>query len=349
MSRYLVQHFGPDRVSVADIFSAAVDFQRAAFGVHGFVSTTDPTRLVINEKFDCVLVSSLFSHLPRESFPAWLARLYELLTPGGLLLFSVQDSSLLPPTEQGKDFIYRPTSEMPELLSSDYGASWVSEQYVRRAVREVTANDESVQCFRLPRALWCYQDLYVVCRGASGAPPAFSYEPLGYLESGARLSAARVLRLQGWAIDPNGPGPAAVRIRLDDRLVGHCSVAGARPDVVAQLGVAADCRPGWECVIDNNAPIPGQALLTITLESQSGAEFLIHLGEVAATELYLRLRRDPARAAAVAGASLLEDDRVLRQAQIAELERQLSHVEASRFWKARNAWWRWRARLGLKS
>ncbi len=95
LTRFLLQEMPAGRVWVSDIQAEAVLFQEKEFGVNGFVSATDPANLNCAEKFDCIFVASLFSHLPEATFVPWLRKLYSLLKPGGLLAFSVHDESLL--------------------------------------------------------------------------------------------------------------------------------------------------------------------------------------------------------------------------------------------------------------
>jgi 2-polyprenyl-3-methyl-5-hydroxy-6-metoxy-1,4-benzoquinol methylase len=99
-TRFLVQHLPADRIWVSDIQADAVAFQEEQFGVHGFMSATNPADLGRAEKFDCIFVASLFSHLPERTFGPWLRKLFGMLKPDGLLMFSVHDESLLDPSYQ---------------------------------------------------------------------------------------------------------------------------------------------------------------------------------------------------------------------------------------------------------
>lgn len=94
MTRHLVTDVAKDRVWISDIYTEGVAFQQREFGVHGIVSTTDPVDFPADVTFDCILVSSLFTHLPEARFVEWLRCLGTLLEPGGLLLFSVHDMAL---------------------------------------------------------------------------------------------------------------------------------------------------------------------------------------------------------------------------------------------------------------
>src|SRR5881227_3167136 len=96
VTRFLVREVPPERVSVADVYADGVRFQAERFGVHGLVSTLRPEDFVCGERFDAILVTSLFTHLPEERFVAWLRALLGLLNPGGLLAFSAHSPEVLP-------------------------------------------------------------------------------------------------------------------------------------------------------------------------------------------------------------------------------------------------------------
>src|SRR3712207_7519003 len=59
-------------------YAEGVAFQEREFGVHGIVSTTVPDQFPCDVDFDCILVSSLFTHLPRseEHTPELQSRQY---------------------------------------------------------------------------------------------------------------------------------------------------------------------------------------------------------------------------------------------------------------------------------
>ena len=88
MTRFLVREVPPERIWVADVYAGGVRFQEERFGVHGIVSTIRPEDFACAERFDAILVTSLFTHLPDERFVAWLRVLLGLLAPGGMLAFS---------------------------------------------------------------------------------------------------------------------------------------------------------------------------------------------------------------------------------------------------------------------
>ncbi|HEY9785911.1 MAG TPA: class I SAM-dependent methyltransferase, partial [Candidatus Obscuribacterales bacterium] len=96
VARFLVQMMAPHRVFVADIKADAVAFQKKHLGVNGFVSPEKPHDLSISQRFDVIAVFSLFSHLPEETFNAWLEKLIGLLKPAGVLLFTTHGIEHMP-------------------------------------------------------------------------------------------------------------------------------------------------------------------------------------------------------------------------------------------------------------
>jgi SAM-dependent methyltransferase len=161
LTRFLVQEMPPAAIVVSDIQAEAVESQRRTFGVDGFESVFDPAQLRCSDAFDVIFVASLFTHLPQARFHAWLTRLIELLTPTGMLVFSVHDEALLlphrPMPASGIDF--NPSvSEIGTLDGSEYGSTHVSAQFVGRALEAAARGRGSHH--RIPQGLW-HHDLYV--------------------------------------------------------------------------------------------------------------------------------------------------------------------------------------------
>src|SRR4029079_10758159 len=161
VTRFVVQDVPPERGWVSDIYADGVAFQVEQDGVHALVSTADPDDFACPERFDAILVSSLFTHLPEDTFRRWLRRLWELRAPGGMLVFSIHAPDLLREDtvmpESG--FLFQPISESGSLDKSQYGSCWVSEVFVRGALAEIAPG---ASAHRIPRGLVNYQDLWVV-------------------------------------------------------------------------------------------------------------------------------------------------------------------------------------------
>src|SRR5262245_2600183 len=244
VTRFLVREIPPERVWVADVYAEGVRFQEERFGVHGIVSTVRPEDFSCGERFDAVLVTSLFTHLPEERFTAWLRVLLGLLAPGGMLVFSAHSPAVLP---SGVDmpaagFCFQAISESGSLDTSDYGSTWVTEDFVRAALEKAAGAGASLH--RIERGLCNFQDLYLAIPepGVDFSSLCFHGEPQLFLES-ARLAPGR-LDLAGWAAVRSG-AVREVEAVLDGERLAAAPVAEPRPDVAEFLGGERHLRSGW--------------------------------------------------------------------------------------------------------
>lgn len=162
-TRFLIQELPPQRVWVSDIYADVSKFQQEQFGVNEVSLVSRPEDYLSDAKYNCILVTSLFSHLSERTFAAWLQRLYGLLAPDGILIFSVHDEVALPPslkmTETGICFMEY--SDSKSLNTQEYGGStWVTESFVRKALHQATGGKGIYH--RIIKGLWHFQDLYLV-------------------------------------------------------------------------------------------------------------------------------------------------------------------------------------------
>ena len=129
--RFLALSVPPERIFASDLQAEAIAFVRDAFGVRVLPSHEDPQRFDPGRRFDFIWVASLFSHLPQPLFRAWLARLLALLTPRGVLAFSVRDAGLMSDATQATDsgFVYLAHSENAELATDIYGTTYADEAF----------------------------------------------------------------------------------------------------------------------------------------------------------------------------------------------------------------------------
>ena len=169
-TRFLVMRLDPGKVTVSDINRSAVDFARKSFGVSGFYSTESASDLDHPQQYEVVFVASLFSHLAIEHWSAWLRRLYEILAPGGLLIFSTHGPyardviygerwrDRLDVKTEGFSFLC--TNETDGRLAVEYyGSAFVTEAYVKG---QVAAHGLGTVRSVYPAKLWGSQDLYVL-------------------------------------------------------------------------------------------------------------------------------------------------------------------------------------------
>lgn len=165
LTRHLVRRLDRARLTVADVDREAVDFVTSTFGVGGFYSATDPAAVVRAERYELILVVSLFSHLPETTWARWMATLLALLEPGGKLVFTslaLRGEAVLPEDREGfaKGFLYKPHNETRGRLHvGDYGTAVQSRDYVLRVLDDV--GGELVR--QRERAVGV-QDAYVVRR-----------------------------------------------------------------------------------------------------------------------------------------------------------------------------------------
>ncbi len=291
VTRFLVQEIEPQRVWVSDISAPAVEFQKSNLGVHGFVSASRPDALEVAERFDCILVCSLFSHLPASTFVPWLEKIYSLLAPNGLLIISTHDESLSGggPSD-GPVFWFKEKSEIDTLNKKEYGSTVVNEHYVRAAIKEATERRGSY--FRLPRGLNRSQDLYLI----SGPPELdfstlhYSFGPPGYVDT-VSLREPNLLEITGWAFDPSGLKIDEVRVAVEGGLIQKCVPSLKRPDVAQHFNNSSAEVSGFSCVVrlPSDASAMSATLLTVFAVGSGGESVIIYKNGLASA-MHLRHR-----------------------------------------------------------
>ena len=170
-TRHLVKALGHERVTVSDVVPGAVAFSTAQFGVRGFVSTSEPAALAWPGRYDLVFVLSLFSHLPRATWSAWLRRLWDAVAPGGVLVFTTHGDFAAQRAgvtldEQGFHFVG--ASESTAIDVQEYGTAFTSPGFVQTQIEALVPAPArwSVE----PAWFWAHQDAFVLQRpGAEGA------------------------------------------------------------------------------------------------------------------------------------------------------------------------------------
>jgi hypothetical protein len=342
----------------------AVAFQRETFGVAGQLSTPDASALSIEGRFDLVVAISVFTHFNPADFVAWLARLYALLAPGGILVFTVNDErTMLPGRElDAHGAWFEPASENERLDPRRYGSTWVGESFVASALERATGSTPDYR--RLPRGLWASQDVYVVAmRGGDPLPDPFTVElePAGMVEQ-VTLEGDDSLVLRGWAIMPDGAAVARVEASVDGRVTRVTVPALPRADVAARFAATTDSAqralPGWELVLrPPSGGLPLGAVLTVVAWSVDGVGFTLQHERLADTLVYLRTEALHHRIGELEHQVRLRDLALGRHQEIQgalwwgvrnrhfELKALKSELALSRFWKLRNRWWSLKRRL----
>lgn len=334
VSRFVAHALPPGRVWVADVYTEGVRFQEERFGVHGLVSAAEPEAFAAGRRFDCVFVSSLFTHLPERTFTRWLARLWSLVEPGGVLAFSVHDPSLLgdgAARAAASDFRFEPVSESGSLAAADYGTCWASEGFVRRAL--ATAAPKAA-VHRFARGLCNYQDLYLVAeeRAGAAAPPDLRGRPEGFVES-CRQVGARRLALAGWGVDRvHGVPLAEVQAVVDGAVVQRSRRLVPREEAAA-LYPGEGARPvGWSLEVELPAAPLDATRLEVRAVDAAGRES--PLWEGTAEVALLRA----ARLDLLATRAAAERERAGAAREMAALAARIAAMRASRFWQLRDRW-----------
>jgi len=269
VTRFLVRALPPERLVVAEIDPAAVEFQKSAFGVRGVVSTTDPSALrLFGSGFDLIFVSSLFSHLPPARFEEWLRVLYGRLRPSGLLAFSVHGIDRIqdPNVDRSSGFVYVPVSETTRLDKAEYGSAYVSEERVRELVDRAGAGEGRLFVSRL--AFGGTQDLYLLVGPPVPdlASPRLSRAPTGEVRDATIVDG--LVSAEGWARGDEGEAPPAVRLFLRDR-----------PAAVELAPGASPTERSWRIAFPVDA-VGLDGLVRIEAESERGRRGLVYVGHL---------------------------------------------------------------------
>ena len=264
LTRYLIREFSAQQITAVDIQKPAVEFQREVMGTHALLSSTDPGKVPLDGPFDLVVVVSLFSHLPRHRFDQWLVRLYELLAPDGVLLFSVHAEDVIEPDRRDPSgFTFEPirteTNQIagadPETDLQEYGGTFATED----AVREIAARCGVAHLYCAPNGLVDCQDLYLA--SASAIPALESWVRTrwikGFIDFARQVEPSRVC-IDGWCADTaRGERPRELQVWVDgQRLQGEVKLCQPRPDVARVESRPDFVDTGWS--ITASMPPPGE-------------------------------------------------------------------------------------------
>jgi SAM-dependent methyltransferase len=247
-------------------------WQKRLFAVNAVLSADDPDRFVLDEEFSLILVGSVFSHLPDALFQRWLGRLYRLVAPDGILVFSVHGEEILPANEQmdRKGICYLSFSESASLGTDVYGMTYVSDAYVDASIARLDPT-RTVQFRRYRKGLYENQDLYVVA-GANVDLGDFVLRipPIGGFELMSGPADGEV-KFYGWAIDLN-PGHQITQFE-----VFHDGISVHVGAPVADLNRLWHYFPGapnipvrWQFSLPSRLRHP-QCVIRVELRSTTGA------------------------------------------------------------------------------
>jgi SAM-dependent methyltransferase len=338
VTRFLAGALPAGALWVSDVLAEAVAFQVDALGLGGSVSAVDPVELRLERYFDAIAVTSLFTHLPEGRFADWLAALWRRLRPGGLLLFSTHDVALHPLVERrGEGFVFERTSESGTLSLDDYGTTWIDEGFAREAIARACPG---AAARRLSRALCHFQDLWIVARPPAPDLATLRLQAVPEVMVEECVATPGEVVMRGWALARLG-SVERVELCADD---GRCAVATLeppRPDLVPALGVgeAGGDLHGWSARLALPVERRAHAVLTLRAVDGAGGHHVCHGGRLDTLLAMLR-------AGQVLGLSAelhrLHGEHAAYRERCAqdldELRRRIAAMQASRFWKLRNAW-----------
>jgi hypothetical protein len=265
-TRFLVRETPAERIWVSEIQPGAVEFQQKVFGVQALPSAGDPDGFRAPRRFPLIVASSFFSHVPPPGFPDWLRSLLNHLEPAGTLLFSVHGQSLAPAgSDWSEGIVFLPESESRALSPEDYGTTYVTEDYVRRAVRNASGGRADLAY--IPFGFCGVQDLCLVSERKTRDEPAIGLFPRGDLTS--LSSDAGALRLQGWvSAGEASPDTLAVNLYVGSEL---------RDSVTPSAGATDEARPLWILQTDMDFISPDE-VVAVTAVGPGGRENILAMG-----------------------------------------------------------------------
>ena len=161
-TRHLVRFLDASTIHAADVMPGSADFVRERFGVHGFYSASEPGALSLPATFDAVFVLSLFSHLPATTWRRWLDKLFQAVSPGGVLIFSTHGAGFAARHGIELDpggFHFIASSESVSLDGHEYGTTFTSEAFVRDAVASLPGGH--IEQYSADH-FWSGQDAWVI-------------------------------------------------------------------------------------------------------------------------------------------------------------------------------------------
>lgn len=164
VARFLPAVFPAADVFVSDVKTSGTNFLRQRMGLGQVVHSEDPSSFP-QQKFDVIFALSVFTHLPKTTFKAWMDVLINSVAPGGVLIFTfnhIKDA----PNPKG-DFHYITQSEekkfaaMADTINDEeqYGSTWVSHEFLLNILKEHGAEHSDLQ-----RTFVKTQNAFVVCK-----------------------------------------------------------------------------------------------------------------------------------------------------------------------------------------
>jgi hypothetical protein len=154
---------------------------------------------------------------------------------------------------------------------------YVNERFVRNAARSILPGSTLI---RVPRALSCFQDVYLLAGAQSFlSPRKYEYGPVGTIEA-LEIEGGRV-HLRGRAADLSEGSSITVSAWLNDTCLGECRPTIPRPDVVAWTGFESSLLSGFSLTVGLPPGYSPDDLLLVKATSKCGLSYILHVGTLA--------------------------------------------------------------------
>ncbi len=171
VSPHLHKMRGKYRVLACDTHPQAVAFLENRLGVPSILSHKNPECLAIGRQFEVVFALSFFTHLPDATWGRWLRKLFDLVSEGGLLIFTAHGRSIASiwgnPTLREDGYWFTPQSEQRDLTAKEYGTTISTFPYVFGKLQDA---DGARLVFYQERHWGDFQDTYVIQKSVAGEP-----------------------------------------------------------------------------------------------------------------------------------------------------------------------------------
>ena len=151
------------RSTACDLHTEAVKFIQTRLKQDAILSHSDPDKFTAPEQYDIVFALSFFSHMPKSTWGKWVASLFSVLKPGGVLIFTTQGLASAQffghPDIPEDGFWFKAESEQKDLDTSEYGQTIVLKEFVEKEVMKRTGRPLAMH---KEAFWWNHQDLYII-------------------------------------------------------------------------------------------------------------------------------------------------------------------------------------------
>ena len=161
ISRHLKTFYPASVITMSDIHPEALTFA-SELGCLSVPSTWRPSDFRPGQ-FDIVIAVSFFTHMPKDTWVAWLQALTDCLAPGGIMLFTTHGLPAMVPMGvsevDSEGFIFHPHREQKDLNISKYASTTTLPEYVFPSLLKC-----GLDVIKFCEGGFGYQDYYLVTR-----------------------------------------------------------------------------------------------------------------------------------------------------------------------------------------